>query len=78
MGDEKNSEKDFEKEKKKKSLIFVSSKETGEKILQELQVKKVRAIFLTADNKELEEQAKTIRTISEIERSKKINKAQGA
>lgn len=41
-------------------------------------MKKVRAIFLTADNKELEEQAKTIRTISEIERSKKINKAHGA
>ena len=78
MGDEKNPEKDFEKEKKKKNLIFVSSKETGEKILQELQAKKVSAIFLTADNKELEEQAKTIRTISEIERSKKINKAQGA
>ena len=56
------------KEKKKKSLIFVSSKETGEKILQELQAKKVRAIFLTADNKELEEQAKTIRTISEKSR----------
>ena len=66
------------KEKKKKNLIFVSSKETGEKILQELQAKKVSAIFLTADNKELEEQAKTIRTISEIERSKKINKTQGA
>lgn len=31
-------------------------------------MKKVRAIFLTADNKELEEQAKTIRTISEKSR----------
>ncbi|WP_337461627.1 helicase-related protein [Jutongia sp.] len=56
------------KTRRKKNLIFVSSKETGEKILQELQVKKVRAIFLTADNKELEEQAKTIRTISEKKR----------
>lgn len=31
-------------------------------------MKKVRAIFLTADNKEFEEQAKTIRTISEKSR----------
>lgn len=53
------------KKKKKKSIIFTSSKDTGEKLLEELGKEKVNAFFLTAENRNSKDGKKLVKTLSQ-------------